>query len=107
MTLAVPEGRKTIEWEEVGGLFVPSRYTHVRYDSDTNSISRSEERIFSGNEVNKPIASKVFEPRDLAAGIMSEGDVMIDYVNNVKQVYLGNGSWEAMGPALASREQRK
>ena len=66
-----------------------------------------EEWKFSNNKINETIDSEVLIPEDLAAGIMSEGDVMIDHVNNVKQVYLGNGSWEAVGPVLASREQRK
>jgi len=102
-----PEGKLTIEWEEVNGVFVPSHYMDVRYDNDTNSISRSEELTFSNNKVNEPIVSKVFTPEDLAVGIMSEGDVMMDHINNVKKVYMNDGSWKKVGAVMAPLEGKK
>ena len=90
---------KTVEWEKVNRVFVPSSILEISYDKDGNIISRRE-TTFSNNRVNEPIDPKVFKPEELAADVMSAGDVMMDYVHNIKKVYLGNGSWEESGSIM-------
>jgi len=93
---------RTIEWEEINRVFVPAHIQVVvyHYDGDEETLYKSREMTFSNNKVNEPIDSKVFTPEDL---VLSQGDVIFDYRNNIKKVYTGNGSWENAGPVNRRR----